>query len=55
MLLAIEEQKNQLVYNVQSGKFQTILRLDCRNIEPVSFNIKSVQFIIFFMFFIFCT
>ena len=42
LYLAIEEQKNQLAFNVQSGKYQTILRLDCRSVEPISFHIKPV-------------
>lgn len=42
LFLAIEEQKNPLVYNCNTGKMQTILRLDCRNVEPISFHLKKV-------------
>lgn len=42
---AIEEQKNQLCYNFTDGKKsnKTILRLDCRNVEPISFHVKKVN------------
>lgn len=36
------EQKNHPTFSAQTGKLQTILRLDCRNVEPIAFRVKSV-------------
>ena len=42
LFIAIEEQKTLPKFDAQNSKLQTILRLDCRNVEPVTFSIKKV-------------